>query len=322
MATIAPELQDIAAWTAATDTRRAEIIRTLLLFHPELEYVDSAVYVSKEEDPTAPAEVPPIATLRHQVSGVLFHLIPGGTFTIGMSKRQIKALRSIDLDTLTPDERCSIEIIIKASEEETDQIKQVCVPPFLMARFPLRATEAARILELAPDDPAVPRITELDEETDLAGFFTEEPDRKEIDTILRRAGFALPSEAQWEYACRAGGDGLFWWGDRIPEQREWAEDIDDPEEVHRYSNRFGLVNMGAYLELCADVWHESYVGLPTDGSAWREGAMEPDRWVARGGAAFSYPWQGVGEWMGMLSAARGNSDENMIGLAVRPVFPL
>jgi len=280
----------------------AELLNRLVGF--ELAYIRSY--------PGPPDTTPglPIVTLRQSGSGVLFNLIPGGTFTMGFSKRQLQTLRDATSDwELDPDDD-----IDKMLAEMTDEgERQVHVPPFLIARCPLRVAEAAYWQGFDPKGDDAPHFEDLD----LAGFFDDT-----IASFLRASGYTLPSETQWEYACRAGSDSLFWWGDAIPDLDAapyWAEDLDDEDEIARFTNRFGLVNMAAYPELCADLWHSVARGGPTDGSPWITDASE-NKHVTRGGAAISYPWQVRGEHWTMLSGERNSSDISDIGLAVRPVL--
>jgi formylglycine-generating enzyme required for sulfatase activity len=85
--------------------------------------------------------------------------------------------------------------------------------------------------------------------------------------------FTLPSEAQWEYACRAGTTTAFNCGDELlPHQANF--DNTETSPVLRYPpNAWGLYDMhGNVWEWCLDDWHSSYEGAPTDGSAWVDGA--------------------------------------------------
>ncbi len=87
--------------------------------------------------------------------------------------------------------------------------------------------------------------------------------------------YRLLSEAQWEYACRAGSVTKYSFGEIItPELANYdASGIKQTTEVGKYpANVFGLYDMhGNVWEWCGDVWHENYVGAPSDGSAWMAG---------------------------------------------------
>jgi formylglycine-generating enzyme required for sulfatase activity len=97
--------------------------------------------------------------------------------------------------------------------------------------------------------------------------------------------YRLLSEAEWEYACRAGTRTRFWWGDEItPENANYGINVGKTSEVGRYpANPFGLCDMhGNVWEWVEDGWHDSYDGAPNDGSAWIAG--EDSRRVLRGGS--------------------------------------
>jgi formylglycine-generating enzyme required for sulfatase activity len=118
--------------------------------------------------------------------------------------------------------------------------------------------------------------------------------------------YRLPTEAEWEYACRARTTTPFSFGDMIaPEVANYnggyayhngpkGENRGEttPVDHFKVANGFGLSDMhGNVLEWCEDHYHSRYKGAPTDGSAWiDEGAEENKSRVIRGGAWDDIPW--------------------------------
>jgi formylglycine-generating enzyme required for sulfatase activity len=99
----------------------------------------------------------------------------------------------------------------------------------------------------------------------------------------------LPSEAEWEYAARAGTTTRYSFGDDVAQldQHAWSTRNaagNDPPVGARRANPWNLHDVHGYLwEWCADVWHDNYEGAPSDGSAWTTGG-DPTRRVLRGGS--------------------------------------
>ncbi len=111
----------------------------------------------------------------------------------------------------------------------------------------------------------------------------------------RSGPYRLPSEAEWEYAARAGTVTARWWGDDIGSANAncngcgstWDNHLLAPVDAFA-PNAFGLYGMlGNAWAWTADCWHPSYQGAPADGGAWTgEGCM---RHVLRGGAWNNVP---------------------------------
>jgi formylglycine-generating enzyme required for sulfatase activity len=135
-------------------------------------------------------------------------------------------------------------------------------------------------------------------------------------SIITGRHYRLPSEAEWEYACRAGTTTSFGFGSEITTQLANYWDINatdnstvdspppsegciaaySPDSVEYlqtrrvgsfFPNAFGLYDMhGNVYEFCQDTWHDNYNDAPNDGSAWGSGG-NVDSVVIRGGS-FDY----------------------------------
>ena len=118
--------------------------------------------------------------------------------------------------------------------------------------------------------------------------------------------YTLPSEAQWEYACRAGTTTPFHWGATISTELanydgrevygdgEKGEFRQQTKDVASFpANPWGLHDMhGNVWEWCADHWHGNYKGIPEDGRAWIDEEAKDDplkRRLLRGGSWDIHP---------------------------------
>jgi formylglycine-generating enzyme required for sulfatase activity len=166
---------------------------------------------------------------------------------------------------------------------------QVTIQPFYMGKYPITQAQWQRVAKL----PQVNQKLEPNPSSYKGGNRPVESvswhDAVEFCArlaSLTKRDYSLPSEAQWEYACRAGTKTPFHFGETL------TTDLanyncnhsygDGPKGVCRgettevgsfgLANAFGLYDMhGNVWEWCLDDWHSNYEGAPTDGSAWLDG---------------------------------------------------
>lgn len=157
---------------------------------------------------------------------------------------------------------------------------RVKIRPFLLARFPVTVGEFRRFRPghepgISPEWPAT--MVSWTEAADYCRWLGD--------------SCRLPSEAEWEFAARAGSPRPYPWGDTIDPSLANYFYTEDGRKIgcgHRTppgcfpASAFGLFDMiGNVCEWVADDWHRSYEGAPGDGSAWLGGGMGK---VLRGGA--------------------------------------
>jgi len=111
-----------------------------------------------------------------------------------------------------------------------------------------------------------------------------------ISRVTRRP-YRLLSEAEWEYAARAGTTSAYWWSNEIDETTQTAKPAKAPGIIGRRlpvgsfkANPFGLLDMlGNVWEWVEDCWHDQYRGAPSNGSAWTFACTDDAQRVVRGG---------------------------------------
>jgi formylglycine-generating enzyme required for sulfatase activity len=185
----------------------------------------------------------------------------------------------------------------------------VTVPPFFMGRYPITQAQWRAVAGLPqinhPLEPAPAHFKGNSLPIEQVSLQDAEEFCARLSIFTGRE-YRLPTEAEWEYACRAGTTTLFHFGDTITtDVANYNGDYNDglgPKGEYRATttpvgsfpaNAFGLQDMhGNVWEWCLDHWHNNYEGAPEDGSAWlvpfktkerlfRGGAWCDDDWLCR-----------------------------------------
>lgn len=210
-----------------------------------------------EPEPGGPAEFEAggehhrVGRVRHVASGAVLHLVPGGTCLVGSLRGQ-------------------------ANERPRHLVR---VAPLLVGRYPLLQAEWDRV---GGED------ARSWEGPDLP---IEQVSWSDAQAWLARAGggLRLPSEAEWEYVCRAGTQTEYFWGDDVDPAACWfgeggAWTTHPPAEHDARPNAFGLVDVsGNVFEWCED-GYAPYAELPRDAAPRRRTGSTR---VIRGGDGFN-----------------------------------
>ena len=219
--------------------------------------------------------------------------IPGGTFMMGTEDEEIARLvKKFGWDGFRREK----------------PPHPVTVSSFYMGRYPITQAQWQAIAATAKID--------IDLETNPSHFKGDELPVESVNwyeatEFCKRLSretkreYRLPSEAEWEYACRAGTTTAFHFGETITADLANYRGTetyyaDEPEGKYRRkttpvgyfqaANAFGLYDMhGNVWEWCADTWHNNYDGAPTDGSAWIENG-DDNRSPLRGGSWCIHPY--------------------------------
>jgi formylglycine-generating enzyme required for sulfatase activity len=224
--------------------------------------------------------------------------IPGGSFMMGQTEAEkadlIQQFREKDYNTYYARELPQHEVTLA---------------PFLMGRYPITQAQWRAVASL----PQVERKLNPDPSNfkgdsrpvERVNWFDAMEFCARLSAHTHRT-YTLPSEAQWEYACRAGTTSPFHFGETItPELANYNGNYtyaNGPKGEYRQqttpvdqfgvANAWGLAEMhGNVREWCLDHYHNSYVGAPRDGSAWVDVEAEEKKFrILRGGSWDADPW--------------------------------
>ncbi|MFS0513600.1 SUMF1/EgtB/PvdO family nonheme iron enzyme [Nostoc sp. UIC 10607] len=190
----------------------------------------------------------------------------------------------------------------KATYHEKPQ-HAVTVPAFLMGKYPVTQAQWRSVAALPQVNIALntePSNFKGDNRPVEQVSWDEAVEFCQRLSVLTGHSYRLPSEAEWEYACRAGTMTEFYFGETLtPKLARCKANLGmalltmfggETTFVGNYlPNSFGLYDMhGNVYEWCADYLHENYVSAPTDGTAWIVNGNSEKR-ICRGGSWDSFP---------------------------------
>ena len=221
--------------------------------------------------------------LTKEIAITMLH-IPAGEFQMGSSDKEVDRITSE-----APQHRVQLQSFFLGQTPVTQaQWKLVAGWPKLAVDLnpqPSNFKGANRPVEQVSWEEAMEFCRRLSQRTELS--------------------YTLPSEAQWEYACRAGTTTPFAFGDTLtPDLANYDGNYtygSGPKGTYRekttdvgsfLANAWGLQDMhGNVWEWCLDHWHENYQGAPRDGTSWVNAGDEALR-LLRGGSWFDAPRYG------------------------------
>jgi formylglycine-generating enzyme required for sulfatase activity len=206
--------------------------------------------------------------------------IPGGNFMMGTEEEEIERLvKKFDWE------------YFRAEKPQ----HEVTVQTFFMGKYPITQAQYQQVMNENPskfkgDDRPVEMVS-WDDAVEFCQRLSKQTGKE----------YRLPTEAEWEYACRAGTTTAFHFGETITDKlaNYNASQIyaGEPKGEYREEtilvgsfppNAFGLYDMhGNVWEWCEDDWHKNYEGAPNDGSAWL--SEKSSSKVIRGGSWFGDP---------------------------------
>ena len=162
-------------------------------------------------------------------------------------------------------------------DTEEHPVHEVRVPSFALSRHEVTFAQWDVCVEYGPCEWSADEGWGRGDRPVIHVSWHEAQDYASWISRVTGESYRLPSEAEWEYAARAGTATAYRWGNRIGRgnantERYNVRGTTRAGAVLFHRNEFGLYDMvGNVLEWVQDCWNATYTGAPGDGRAWKEG---------------------------------------------------
>ena len=191
--------------------------------------------------------------------------------------------------------------------------------PFYMGKYEVTQAQWRAVMGT---EPWSGQSYTIDQDNAAGSYLSWDDAQAFCAAVQSQTGYAvrLPSEVEWEYACRAGTSTKYYFGDdesQLSNYAWWYGNAYNVGEGYAHAvgqllpNDFGLYDMhGNVGEWCEDRWHDNYTGAPADGSAWTDGSSLSR--VIRGGS-----WLNIVYFCCSASRSLGTPDSRYISYGFR-----
>jgi serine/threonine protein kinase/formylglycine-generating enzyme required for sulfatase activity len=221
---------------------------------------------------------------RIEKAAIVFVLLPGGRFRMG-----------------SPDPE-------EGRQPEEGPVHEVSLSPFFISKYEVTQAQWTKVMGGNPS-----KFSDED-------WPVESVSAAAIEEFCQRTGLCLPTEAQWEFACRAGTSGPYAGTGNLDEMGWYLDNSKGHTQPigRKKSNRYGLLDMhGNVWELCRDVWDPAFYGMPEASGQDPVATSGSDFRIRRGGS-----WRSFVDECRSATRSKHLPSDSSIFLGFRPIAPL
>ena len=186
---------------------------------------------------------------QHRETGIVFVRIPGGTFWMGSSEDDVNRF----IDEFSKGKNRGLKKAIEYHAAAEHPRHKVFVSPFLMAKYEVSQAEWAKVMRTNPS-----RFKGQNLPVELVSW-------EDCEDFCKEVGLRLPTEAQWEFACRSGKPETYRSRTQLAKVAWYSENSNGTKQAvgSKKPNEFGIHDMfGNVLEWCDDNYDKQFYSTP------------------------------------------------------------